>query len=76
MEGESRNCEIKNETKEAGPISTSITNACNVLFAVWLRCAVQAHNGFKRIILDGRPGFLFYFRFFLVILYLAYSNHK
>jgi len=76
MESDSRNCEIKNKTKEDRTTSSSISNACDVFSAVWLRCAIQADNGFKWLVLDGRPGFLLGFRLLLVILYLTYSNLK
>ena len=76
MECESKICEIKKQTKKTGSIKTSFADACNVFSTIWLRCSVQINNGFDRFVLDGRPGFLFYFRLFLVIIYFAYTNIK
>lgn len=76
MEGESKTREIKNKTKKAEPNEGSVTDVSDVLPPVWVRRALQIYNGYKRLILDGRYSFLFYFRLFLAVLYFAYSNFK
>ena len=76
MEGESKTCEIKNKTKKAEFNEGNITNVSDVLPPVWVRRTLQIYNGYKRLILDGRYSFLFYFRLFLAVVYFAYANFK
>ena len=76
MEGESKTCEIKKKTKKTVSNEGSVSNASDVLPPVWVRRSLQIYNGYKRLLLDGRYSFLFYFRIFLAVVYFAYTNLK
>ena len=58
---------------ETDPLSRYISNVSDVLSPLWLRRTIQIDNGFKWFLLDGRRRFLFYFRLFLVVIYLAFE---
>ena len=53
-----------------------ITNVSDVLSPLWLRRLIQINNGFEWFILGCRYRFLFYFRLFLVVLYISYEILK
>jgi len=76
MEGESKTRETKKKTKKNNSDERCVADAGDVLPAIWLRCFIQIYNGYKRLILDGRHSFLFYFRLFLAVIYYAYTNFK
>jgi len=75
-DGDSENKTIKRKKQTISPIQRVITNVGNVLSAFRLRCSIQNDNGFKWLVLDCRRRFLFNFRLFLVIVYIAYSLSK
>ena len=68
--------EIQRKGTQTSAIQRSVTNASNVLSTVWLRCLIQANNGFEWVLLGSRCSLLLNFRLFLVILYLAYQIVK
>ena len=65
MEGESEKQE-KNNSSERNQLNVS-----NVLFAFWVRWAIQIDNGYNGFLLGGRHGFLLYLRSFLFVLYIT-----
>jgi len=67
---------IKREKGENTSIQRYISNACDVFSPLRLRRSIQIDNGYEWFILGSRCGFLFNFRMFLVILYLAYEAFK
>ena len=71
-----KNSTLKREREKATDIQGDFTNASDVFSSVWLRRIIQIDNGYERIILGSRCSFLFNFRLFLVILYLAYEIFK
>jgi hypothetical protein len=68
--------EIQRKGTQANAIQRYVTNASNVLSTFWLRCLIQANNGFEWVLLGSRCGLLLNFRLFLVILYLVYQIVK
>lgn len=57
-------------------IQRFVTYVGNVFSPIRLRYAVQIDDGINRLILGSRYSFLFYFRIFLVLLYLTYETIK
>lgn len=53
-----------------------LANVSDVLSPIWVRRPIQIHNGSEWFILGCRYRFLFNFRMFLVVLYLAYETFK
>lgn len=72
-DGDTKNKTIKGQRKTTSALQRFISDVSNVFSPVWLRCAIQTDNGFERVILGSRRYFLFNFRLFLVIVYIAYS---
>lgn len=70
MDGDSK------QKKKTRGLQTDISDACNVLSTVWLRCPFSARYGAHWVILDGRRSLLLGFRFFLVVLYITYEICK
>lgn len=73
--------ERKIETTEDEGESDSIiprfvTYVGNVFSPIRLRYAVQIDDGINRLILGSRYSFLFYFRIFLVLVYITYETIK
>lgn len=62
--------------KKTRSLQTDISDACNVLFTVWIRHVIQNDHGSNWIILDGRRGLLLGFRVFLALLYITYEILK
>jgi hypothetical protein len=75
-DGDSENKTIKRQKQKTNIVQRVVANAGDVLSAIWLRCAFQIDNGFKRVLLDCRRRILFNFRVFLVILYITYTIFK
>lgn len=74
-EGDSKK-QTKNSKDEGEPYSIMeryIANVSNVLSPIWLRRAFQIDDGGNWLILGCRYHFLFYFRLFLVVLYLFFQ---
>lgn len=62
--------------KKTRSLQTDISDACNVLSTVWLRCSFCSDHGANWIVLDGRRYLLLGFRSVLVILYITYQILK
>jgi hypothetical protein len=76
-DGDSKNKTHKTKQKEKiNVVQRYIINVSDVLSSVWLRCPIQTNNGYKWFLLDSRRRFLFYFRLFLVVLYLTFEIFK
>lgn len=76
-DGDSKNKTFKTRQKEAsGIIQGVITDVSYVLPASWLRRPIQINYGPDWIILGRGRRILFYFRLFLVVLYLAIEIFK
>ena len=76
-DGDSKNKTHKTQQKKTTDIVQGlITDVSNVFSPVWLRRSIQANNGYKWFLLDGRCRFLFYFRMLLVILYITIQIFK
>jgi hypothetical protein len=69
MDGESKQ-------EKTRSLPADISDACNVLSTVWLRCSFCSDNGAKWIVLDGRRYLLLGFRSLLVLLYITYEILK
>ena len=74
--GDNENKTSKRKTKKINSLQRYITDVGNVLSASWVRCIVQAYDGYNRLILGSRRGLLLNFRFFLVGLYITYETIK
>ena len=66
----------KTDKKENNCFKRYLTNVSDVLSPIWLRRPIQIDNGYEWFILGSRYRFLFYFRMFLVILYIIYTSFK
>lgn len=66
----------KRKEKKVGILQRLIVDVGNVFSSVRLRCVIQAYDGYNRVVLGSRRGFLLYFRLFLVILYFGYEALK
>jgi hypothetical protein len=74
--GDRKNQNTQRQKEKTHDLKGNLFNARNVFSSVWLRCSLQAHHGLDRFLLGCRHRFLFNFRLFLVILYLAYEVFK
>jgi len=72
MEGD----HVTQNKKEAKSLKGSIIDACNVLPTLWVRCTLCPNHGANWIILDSRRYFLWNFRLFLCLLYIAVQAIK
>jgi hypothetical protein len=68
--------QILSKRKETNFIQRYVANVGNVLSPIWLRRPIQINNGYKWFVLGSRFHFLFYFRMFLVVLYISYEVLK
>ncbi len=68
------NKKTKTETRTPNFLQRYIANVGDVLSPLWIRRFIQVDYGFKWFILGCRYRFLFNFRMFLVVLYLAYET--
>jgi len=76
-DSDSKNKTNKTRQKEASRIIQGlITDVSYVLHASWLRRPIQTHYGPDWIILGRGRRILFYFRLFLVVLYLTIEIFK
>jgi hypothetical protein len=71
-----QNQKAKRQKQEATAIQRYISNVSNVLSPIWVRRSVQINNGSEWFVLGSRYRFLFYFRLFLVVLYISYEILK
>lgn len=65
---------IKRKRETHSFLQRYITNVSDVLSTIGVRRIIQVNHGFEWFILGCRYRFLFNFRMFLVILYLAYET--
>ena len=75
-DGDKQNKEIKTKRAQNNFLQRYVFNVSNVLSPIWLRRPIQINNGFEWFVLGSRYRFLFYFRMFLVILYISYEAFK
>ena len=71
-----QNQKIKRQTPKTGAIQRYISNVSDVLSPIWVRRPIQINNGYEWFVLGSRYRFLFYFRLFLVGLYISYEVLK
>jgi hypothetical protein len=71
-----QNQKVKRQTQKASAIQRYITNVSDVLSPIWVRRSIQINNGSEWFVLGSRYSFLFYFRLFLVVLYISYEILK
>ena len=76
-DGDSKqNKQIKREGEQINVLQRYVSYVSDVLSPIWVRRPIQNDNGSKWFILGCRCSFLFNFRLFLVVLYLAYETFK
>lgn len=75
-EGDQGLKQIQKKREKNYSLQRYLSNVSNVLSPVWVRRPIQVNHGFKWFILGCRYRFLFNFRMFLVVLYLAYEVFK
>lgn len=71
-----QNKKIKRQEQKINVLQRYISNVSDVLSPIWLRRIIQVNDGRNWFILGCRYRFLFNFRMFLVVLYLAYETFK
>jgi hypothetical protein len=71
-----KNQKIQRKGKENNAIQRHIFNAGNVFSPLWLRRSFQINNGLEWFVLGSRYRFLFYFRLFLVVIFLIVKIFK
>lgn len=71
-----QNKKIKRQEQKNSVLQRYISNVSDVLSPIWVRRVIQVNDGFNWLILGCRYRFLFNFRMFLVVLYLAYETFK
>ena len=75
-DGDKQNKISQREKNKIDFVQRYISNVSDVLSPLWVRRPLQINNGFEWFILGSRYSFLFNFRMFLVILYIAYETIK
>jgi len=75
-DSEKNNQKIRKQREQITALPRYIIDASNVFSAFGVRCAIQAIDGYNRLILGSRRGVLLNFRLFLVIVYIAYQTFK
>ena len=65
--------QVKEQRKENSFIQRLVADVRNVFPSIWVRCFVQAYNGYNRLILGSGRRFLFYFGSFLYLIYFAFK---
>jgi hypothetical protein len=71
-----QNKKIKRKGKQVNFLQRYLANVSDVLSPIWVRRAFQIDDGGNWFILGRRYRFLFNFRMFLVVIYLAYETFK
>lgn len=71
-----QNKKIKRQEQKNSVLQRYISNVSDVLSPIWVRRVIQVNDGFNWFILGCRYRFLFNFRMFLVVVYLAYETFK
>lgn len=67
---------IKKQGEKINSLQRHLFNVGNVFLTLWVRCFVQANNGYDRILLGRRYYLLYNFRLFLVVLYCFHEINK
>ena len=67
---------VKKEKTEAKSLKGRISDARNVLSALWVRLPLQAYYGGSWLILGGRSRFLWNLRILFCLLYFAIQMAK
>lgn len=62
--------QIKRKGTQVNFLQRYISNVSDVLSPLWIRRTIQINNGCEWFILGSRYRFLFYFRLFLVVVFL------
>ena len=75
-DGDKENTISKREKQKINILQRYISNVSDVFSPIWLRRIIQVNNGSEWFILGCRYRFLFYFRLFLVVLYISYEIIK
>ena len=75
-DGDKQNQKIKTKRTQINVLQRYVSNVSNVLSPLWIRRPIQINNGFEWFVLGCRYRFLFYFRMFLVVLYITYETFK
>ena len=76
-DGDSKeNKQVKRKRTQINFIQRYISNVSNVLSPLWIRRTIQINNGYEWFILGSRYRFLFYFRLFLVVVFLIVEIFK
>ena len=75
-DGDKQNKIFKTEKQKTSFLQRYISNVSDVLSPIWIRRTIQINNGFEWFILGCRYRFLFYFRLFLVFIYITYEILK
>ena len=71
-----KNKQIKRKRTQISFLQRYISNVSDVLSPLWIRRPIQINNGFEWFILGSRYRFLFYFRLFLVVVFLIVEIFK
>ena len=75
-EGDQEPKQIQEKREKNDSLQGYVSYVSDVLSPIWVRRPIQVNHGFKWFILGCRYRFLFNFRMFLVMLYLAYEVFK
>lgn len=76
-DGDSKeNKQTKRKRTQTNFLQRYISNVSNVLSPLWIRRPIQINNGYEWFILGSRYRFLFYFRLFLVVVFLIVEIFK
>jgi hypothetical protein len=76
-DGDSKeNKQVKRKRTQISFLQRYIFNVSNVLSPLWIRRTIQINNGYEWFILGSRYRFLFYFRLFLVVVFLIVEIFK
>jgi hypothetical protein len=76
-DGDSKeNKQIKRKGTQINFLQRYISNVSDVLSPLWIRRTIQINNGYEWFILGSRYRFLFYFRLFLVVVFLIVQIFK
>jgi hypothetical protein len=76
-DGDSKNdTQIKRKGTQVNFLQRYISNVSDVLSPFWIRRTIQINNGYEWFILGSRYRFLFYFRLFLVVVFLIVEIFK
>ena len=71
-----KNKQVKRKGTQTNFLQRYISNVSNVLSPLWIRRTIQINNGYEWFILGSRYRFLFYFRLFLVVVFLIVEIFK